>query len=235
MRLMPGRLALRIYLASVAQLVATVIAVFVVGRLTFRDRPPPFLDDAEHVLSVVESHRSDPEALAQELERVRAHLDGAVALYAADGALIGASSVPPIPPLTEAERVGLAKDRMIHRLGSGPVIARPLGSGWGLFELKRSLQRPIPDPVVVAVTFTLFASAIASVRSRGASAAGGRCAPNGEARPRIGARGCSDPAVDDGADRAPGYRGQVGGSIPGSASRSPARGGYPARVAADRW
>ena len=163
MRLMPGRLALRIYLASVAQLVATVIAVFVVGRLTFRDRPPPFLDDAEYVLSVIESHRSDPEALAQELERVRAHLDGAVSLYADDVALIGSSSVPPIPPLTEAERAGLTKDTMIHRLGSGPVIARPLGSGWGLFQLKRSSQRPSPDPVVVAVTFTLFASAIASV------------------------------------------------------------------------
>lgn len=134
MRLMPGRLALRIYLASVAQLVATVIAVFVVGRLTFRDRPPPFLDDAEYVLSVIESHRSDPEALAQELERVRAHLDGAVSLYADDGALIGSSSVPPIPPLTEAERAGLTKDTMVHRLGSGPVIARPLDPGGACFS-----------------------------------------------------------------------------------------------------
>jgi two-component system, OmpR family, sensor kinase len=111
-------IGLRIYVVTVAALVAAAAALFLVLRLARERRDPPmgdpFRDAARYAAGrIATAWPSEPSVRGEVAALGEARFPTAV--YRWDGGLMAASSDPPAPPLSPAERDALARSGMLQR------------------------------------------------------------------------------------------------------------------------
>lgn len=163
-RLRPYGIALRIYLASVAAVIATAIAVTVIVRVAFappQDRFAPMEGEARYAAAQLAARWNEPAEVRAEVELLRTEGRFMASVYAADGALVAAGGERPTP-LSSAERDALARDGRVEFLAgctsrrcvAVPVVAN--GGAVGTLVLDRAEPaRPIPRPPPWALPLTL--------------------------------------------------------------------------------
>ena len=128
---------------------------------------PPWLADgerlAQHFAHDLEPVLSEPQALVDKLERVHRHLELDVAVYQADGALLGAAGRTPEPEPAMPNEYGI--ERTAHALrfvmpirntpqGAYFVVERAPAAGfprwavgcWCCSRCSRSCRSPLPAP-----------------------------------------------------------------------------------------
>lgn len=173
------RLAFRLYLGSLAQLLIIVAAIVLIHRLAVGPRPAsPHLDVAAYVVNTV-MREPDPAARARELARARALIGAQLSAYGPRGELLLSTIEPPLPPLPPPLAARLPPDGMEVRREGGPIfpplMAVPLErGGYALLLPGPRPNRPppgLPPPVTQGVWGVVIALAVAGVASLLASRA----------------------------------------------------------------
>ena len=228
-RLAPHRIALRIYLATVAAVLATAVAVLVIVRVAFeppQERRSPMEGEARYAAAQLAARWSDSGAVRSELDLLQkeARLLGTV--YRADGSLVatGAGRRPaPAPSASERARLdeahGMERPRRAcrgHPCVVVPIVVSGATVGHVVLERERppGAVGPPPKPpwtlplalllVGLGVAAALLGSGIARPLDRVALTA--RALGSGELTARTGlARrdelGAVARAIDEMADR----------------------------------
>lgn len=165
-----GGLALRIYFVSLAQLLAMVAAVLVVGWLLFSPERggPDFTRRGRYAVDTIIEHLGDPAALQRELERARRQMQVSLSLYAADGELVGSNVIPALTDADVTARGSRPRPPPPFRFGrSGPLTLRipiehaNLPGGYALY---RPPPPPMPrDSGLWLIVIALVATAVASI------------------------------------------------------------------------
>ena len=168
------RLAFRLYLGSLAQLLIIVAAIVVIHRLAVGPRPAsPHLDVAAYVVNTV-MREPDPAARTRELERARSLIGAQLSAYGPRGELLLSTIEPPLPPLPPPLAARLPADGMEVGRGEGgpifpPLMAVPLqGGGYALLLPGPRPNRPppgLPPPVTQGVWGVVIALAVAGIAS----------------------------------------------------------------------
>jgi two-component system OmpR family sensor kinase len=161
----------RIYVVGVAQLLATVAAVLLVGYLSFRsERGPDFDRRGRYVVDTVIEALGEPAALQRELTRANEQMHAAMTVYAADGSVLASSVQPPLPPIASPAGQGphhLAPPWLDLPLTRPPAPVLRFGVGQGAFAgafVMLRPSRPQPPPGGLwTIGIALFATAIASI------------------------------------------------------------------------
>jgi two-component system, OmpR family, sensor kinase len=163
----PGRLALRIYIVSLAQLFTVVGAVILVAYTTFQSRPrPDFRKHAQAVTNAVGPHLQNPAALRRAVKRAHSKLRVNLTVYGGDDRVLATNATPNLPPLSAQERSRFAEQRWIFAPGPPPRISMALDgydkAGAYLVYIPRFPPPPL-DLIVWALGIAFVATAIASV------------------------------------------------------------------------
>ena len=168
LRLGPARLTLRIYLVSVAGVVAALLGVFLVLRLAWDPRHDPGRPQAAATARHLARLWPSPPALAEELERLRLEGGEAGAVFRWDGTLL-ASAGPPPPPLGATELAALAAQGSLGRPCPGEAhpcdTAFTLGPGSpppGYAVLGPGRPPPPPPGEIFPLGLTLVGLAVAA-------------------------------------------------------------------------
>lgn len=172
----PRRLVLRIYLVTTAQVLAILLAVAVVGWLTFAppERGGPRGGRARFLLDSIAQRAPDQSAMQEEAKRVAAALRAEVTVYGPNGELYFTTEEPPLP-YPSGGCPGEPGPRPPHLHGpdgrdlrphAPPIIAMPLGALEACGVVR--LGKPGPPPpllwqTVVAVVVALVGAGVASV------------------------------------------------------------------------
>jgi signal transduction histidine kinase len=166
-----SRLALRIYLVSLLQLLAIVAAVIVVGYLTFAsEHGPDFAHRGHYVLDTVVEQLGDPDALQRELTRAERQMHVSMSLFRADGTLLASNVTPPLTAADVRARSPRPPHPPIELLlhlppGGPPTLRLPIHSS--LLPGGYALYRPQPPPGresgLWTLVIALLATGIASV------------------------------------------------------------------------
>jgi two-component system OmpR family sensor kinase len=155
-----GGLALHIYWVSLAQLLAIVIAVAVVGWLTINPRRgPEFGAHARYVLDNVVSHGVAPADLRRELTGLHARLHVAITLYDSSRRVIASGVEPPLPAQVQVPFHVPYFGRQHHDLRFS--LAAPFAPG--SYAVYRPAPPPPHEPVLVILGIALVSTAIASL------------------------------------------------------------------------
>lgn len=127
-RLVPGRIALRIYLVTVATLLTTAAAAFLILR--YSREPPlhfPLLDMARYASARIgerwpAAQPARAEVARAEVEALAGEARFSVALYDRDGTPLASGGGPPEPPLSAEERAMVLARGHVERgdCGRGP-------------------------------------------------------------------------------------------------------------------
>lgn len=164
------RLALRIYVVSVAAVLGASVAAVLLMRAN-RPALPPHGPPAEAARWAARSvARSWPAAagVAEELAALQhfARLTGTA--YSWDGAAVASSSPAPLPPLSSAEREALRRDGALERAPCDPercqvaVALDAAGGPPGYVVLERELHGPPPTAAVPLALFLVGLGAAAA-------------------------------------------------------------------------
>lgn len=129
-RLGPYRLALRIYLATVAAVVATGFALVAIVRVAVE--PPRHDGDPasawmRYVAGELADQWDDPAALRARVERLAAGPRAAATVYRADGTLVASAQARPAAAPSEAERRAIAETGLVERGRREPDRGGPDG------------------------------------------------------------------------------------------------------------
>jgi two-component system, OmpR family, sensor kinase len=163
-RLGPYRIALRIYLATVAAVIVTGIAVAVIVRVAFAppERWNPMEGEARYAAAQLGARWDAPAEARAQVDLLRTEGRLMATVYAADGALVAAGGERPAAPLSPAERAALAREGGVertHGCESRHCVAVPVvasGTVVGTLVLEHAEPpRPIPRPPPWALPLTL--------------------------------------------------------------------------------
>ena len=129
---------LRVYLYGVLMIALAGGAVFLVGRYSLR----PTLDGPARPASTwIAWHMAEladhPEELRGELADVQSRVGIQLAVYEVTGKLLGASSVPPLPPLNGEELAQLQRESNVFGRGWGRVLEPPTARSAARYALLR--------------------------------------------------------------------------------------------------
>ena len=114
-----SRLALRIYWVSLAQLLAIVAAVTVVGWLTFNPRRGvDFSAHARYLVDHVVAHGADPGVLRAELSHVRTRLHLSISIYGPDRQPIASGVEPSADSTTQSTVLASAAQDAYAKTGN---------------------------------------------------------------------------------------------------------------------
>ncbi len=166
------RLALRIYLVSVAAVLGAGLAAFLLMRAS-RPMPPPHgapVEAARWATAKVAARWPSEAGVAEELRALRqwAHL-GATA-YRWDGTLVASAAPEPLPPLSLAERGALTRGGALER--GGPcqpercqvaVTLAATGGPAGYLVLERETHYPPPTAALPLALFLVGLGAAAAI------------------------------------------------------------------------
>lgn len=162
----PGRLALRIYIVSLAQLFTIVGSVIFVGWIDYSSRPKPdFMKYATNVGDAVGPYLHDPVRLKRHAEEARSELRALLTVYDAAGKALVSNVDPPVPPISSLERQRLVLERVIFAPSSPPKISVTLDAyAHGAYVVYVPRFPPPPITMIMwALGIALIATAIASV------------------------------------------------------------------------
>lgn len=173
----PRRLVLRIYLVTTAQVLAILLAVAVVGWLTFAppERGGPRGGRARFLLDSIAQRAPDTAAMEEEAQRVARALRAEVTVYGPMGELYFTTETPPLPYPSGGCPTEPGPRPAPHAHGPDgrdlhphppPVIAMPLGAldACGVVRLgKPGPPPPLLWQTVVAVVVALVGAGVASV------------------------------------------------------------------------
>lgn len=160
-------LTLRIYLVSLAQLLAIAGAVMLVGWLSFQPNAHGgMVRESRFAMQVAIERLEDPVALERELQRIRKVLKGTLSLYRTDGSLIATNAHPPLAPLSGELIQKVRTEEHFISPGRPPLLAHPIGRGPGFrgYAVYRP-GRPPPPPrrTLTGLAIALIAAAVASI------------------------------------------------------------------------
>jgi len=152
----PYRIALRIYVVTVAAVLATAAALFLVLTLVRERRQPPmhemFRDVARYASGRISTRWSSDAAIAEEVGALAAELHVPVTVYRWDGAPVVAARSPAAAPLSAIERDTLSRAETVERGPSefrGPreiaFAVRPKGTPVG-YVIVGPPEPPGPPP-----------------------------------------------------------------------------------------
>lgn len=173
----PRRLVLRIYLVTTAQVLAILLAVGVVGWLTFAppERGGPRGGRVRFLLDAIAQQAPDRTAMEEEAKRVAGVLRAEVTVYGPKGELLFSTAAPPLRYPSGGCPTNFDPGPVPHEHGPDgrdlrphppPVIAMPLGAldACGVVRLgKPGPPPPLLWQTVVAVVVALVGAGIASV------------------------------------------------------------------------
>jgi signal transduction histidine kinase len=125
------RLALKIYLVSVAAVLAVAVALYLAARLAWEPRPHPVAGNGRYAAAHLAAVWPSRDAIEEELRLLRDEAELLGTVYAWDGALVASARPPPPSPLPAGDLSALAREGILDREGgcaSGPCpVAFRLG------------------------------------------------------------------------------------------------------------
>ena len=121
------RIALRIYLVSVAQVAVTTLAIVLVGFFAFEARTErDARREAQHVVLELSALLDQPRALELAVQRIKHTLGAELTLYASDGSLLASNVNPPASVISDhaaAPDPGPIADEGVATAASAIVVA----------------------------------------------------------------------------------------------------------------
>jgi signal transduction histidine kinase len=179
----PSRIALRIWVVTVATVLATAAALWLVLALAHERRHPPLhellRDVSRYAAGRVASRWPDEAGLRQEVEALAGELRVAVALRRWDGALVASAGGPAPAPPSGGELEALGRAGLLERGGGPPgpravaVAVRKDGAPVAVLQVAPPAlpggARP-PPPELLALALVLVAVGVAAVLLGGAIA-----------------------------------------------------------------
>jgi signal transduction histidine kinase len=171
----PYRIALRIYVVTVAAVLATGAAVFLVLTLARERREPPMhetlVDVARHASVHVAARWPSEEDVRREVEALERELHVRSAVFRWDGSLV-AGDPRAAPPLSPSERDALAAAGTLARAPDGPrgprEVAFPISANGATvgYVVAASTPRPHgprPPPELLTLALLLVGVGVAAV------------------------------------------------------------------------
>ena len=168
MKARPGRLALRIYIVSLAQLFTVFGAVIVVGWINFTSAPrPDFRKYSQAISDAVGPYVGKPAELARQVKWAETELRASLAVYGPDDRLLASNVGHPVPAAISAEeRTNLKTFEVSFEPGPPPRVILPLDKygtpGAYVIHVPRFPSPPL-DVILWALGIAFAATAIASV------------------------------------------------------------------------
>ncbi|MFM2417975.1 MAG: hypothetical protein RL385_2698 [Pseudomonadota bacterium] len=159
-------ISLRIYLVSLAQVVAVAGTLAVVRWLTHDPRMHPHFE-AEALLAarLVEDAVTSTGAARRETMRIHALLGGSLSVYSTEGALLETNTSPALPPISGPTLTDVLHGRSQIQPGPPPLVSVPLtyrGKTAYLRFRPRLPPRP-PQFLIIGVVVALVAGALGTV------------------------------------------------------------------------
>ena len=150
----PYGIALRIYVVTVAAVLAATAALLLVLRLARQDPPPhdPFLDVARYASGRIAARWPADAAVGEELHALARDARFSAAAYRWDGELVASGDATPEPPLSPGEREALSRFGTVERRGDcfrgRCAVALPVAPGGALmgYVLVKAPGPPGPRP-----------------------------------------------------------------------------------------
>lgn len=160
-----GSMFRRVYLHGLLLLVLVGLAVGAVGWAIGRTFPPMRLPDriAHLTAERLGEVEADPARLRHELDRTADALGGAITAYRADGAVLGTSAQPPLPPLDAAQRAAVARGPLHVVDREAFTFAAELPGGRGYVLITAPPRSPHLGRAAALVAAVLLALALGSI------------------------------------------------------------------------
>ncbi|MFT3922130.1 MAG: HAMP domain-containing sensor histidine kinase [Myxococcales bacterium] len=160
-------LTLRIYLVSLAQLLAVAGLVMLVGFLSFQPNAHGGMGrESRFAMQLALDNLDDPPSLQRELRRIRKSLDGRLSIYDAGGHLLASNVKPAVQALTAVQVHQVQRDPYFFVHGRPPLLAMALGRGptfRGYAVYQPGRPPPPPRHMLWGLAIALVAAAVASV------------------------------------------------------------------------